>query len=166
MPDPNAPYTALHRPCAQCGQEPYLPGDTLGSRCRTTAKQAERRRHRDRRMAEMAAFDMTYTPAPTPAAPPPAEGRPAGPCPRCQVSLWTDRGNGQWVCGSCNFVPGESGVRTLPAHCYAEEPPEPPTPYRPAPGEPPSRACTICGPAGWVERELGVWACRLCGQVA
>jgi len=138
--------------CTKCGQRPRQEFKYWCTSCITLP-----RRHREQYLREMAAADMAYVPAYRPPPPPPAPGRPAVPCPRCQVSLWTDRGNGEWACGSCNFVPGESGVRTVPA--YYSAPDLPPVPPAPAP------VCNVCGPTTWVPREDGSTQCRLCGAV-
>jgi hypothetical protein len=101
--DPNAPYTPLYHPCAQCGDEPQMPGDELGSRCRTAAMREARLRHQDPRMAEAHRAGMPSVPAPRIPAPA-AAGRPTVPCPSCGASIGVDRGD-RWGCVSCGRSP-------------------------------------------------------------
>jgi len=78
------------------------------------------------------------------------------------VSLWVDRGNGQWSCGSCGYDP--ELPTGLPAGVHAGVLSEPPVPSGPPL---PSRevTCAICGPTTWVIREDDSQACARCGAV-
>src|SRR5262245_42994240 len=108
-------YTSTLGPlCAKCGQEERKPGSKWCQPCLDAPRLL-----REAYLRGAAEAAMQYTDPSLAVAPPRPVSKPTGPCPRCQIALWVDRGNEVWGCGSCGFQPGESGAAPpIPAPWY------------------------------------------------
>jgi ribosomal protein L37AE/L43A len=141
-------------PCRRCGVGKRLPANSYCAACRETLLAEQSARAQGDHAAMMQYSDPTRT-SPEPV---PAPGKPSGACPRCGRGVWLDLSDDIWACQTCNFRPGESGVRPLPADYYPAEP-------SPAPPSVQPWICGVCGPVAMWTRDDGSQQCSLCGAV-
>jgi ribosomal protein S27AE len=92
-----------HR-CAKCGQEEREVNKKWGVQCNTASQ-----RWQEQNAQAMWLEEYNYVPYavrhPETTPPPAPTFKPQGACPRCGGSIWIDRSEGQWGCGSCGLDP-------------------------------------------------------------